>query len=171
MVFLHFRTLAAIFEFYMASQSPQSHVKIFLEPVASFSQSLSPFRAMATPFIPNITTFISSYKFLQTQNLVAGPFSLCPDLAIYSPSKFWDPSRLVANALVYRKFWITFLYERMVGELCRFPSENPSKRPISGMGTFGGILPEQYIFRTMYFQNKDPFQFYKPAGWIYEPAG
>ena len=23
----------------------------------------------------------------------------------------------------------------------------------------------------MYFQNKDPFQFYKPAGWIYEPAG
>ena len=38
-------------------------------------------------------------------------------------------------------------------------------------GHFWGILPEQYIFRTMYFQNKDPFQFYKPAGWIYEPAG
>ncbi len=25
-------------------------------------------------------------------------------------------------------------------------------------GHFWGILPEQYIFRTMYFQNKDPFQ-------------
>ena len=143
----------------MASQSPRNPLKTFLEPVASFSQSLGPFRATASPCIRNITTFTSSYKFLQTPNLVADPFSLWPDLANYSPSKFWDPSRIVANALVYRKFWITFLYERMVCELCRFPSENPSKRPISGMGTFWGILPEQYIFRTMYFQNRDPFQF------------
>ena len=126
---------------------------------------------MQFPNIPSKHLSFVRYQSRHLQHLVAGPFSLCPDLANYSPSKFWDPSRLVANALVYRQFWITFLFERMVGELCRFPSENPSKRPISGMGTFGGILPEQYIFRTMYFQNKDPFQLYKPAVWIYEPGG
>ncbi len=76
MTFLNFQTLAVIFEFYMASQSPQNPRKTLLKPVASFSQSLGPFLATATPFIPNITTFTSSYKFLQTPNLVADPFSL-----------------------------------------------------------------------------------------------
>ena len=56
MVFLHFRTLAAIFEFYMASQSPWNPLKTFREPVASFSQSLGPFRATAIPFMPKIIT-------------------------------------------------------------------------------------------------------------------
>ena len=41
-IFFNFRTLAAIFEFYMASQDPPSHLKTFLEPVASFSQSMGP---------------------------------------------------------------------------------------------------------------------------------
>ncbi len=35
----------------------------------------------------------------------------------------------------------------MVDELSRFPSGNPSKRPISGMGTFGVFV------RTIYFQD------------------
>ncbi len=52
MSFLNFRTLAAIFEFYMASQKPRNPLKTFLEPVASFSQSMGPFRAMAPPFMP-----------------------------------------------------------------------------------------------------------------------
>ncbi len=56
MTFLNFRTLAAIFEFYMASQSPQNPLKTFLKPMASFSQSLGPFRAMAIPFMPKTTT-------------------------------------------------------------------------------------------------------------------
>ena len=53
--FLHFRSFS-IFYFFMASQKPRSHLKTFLEPVAPFSQSLGPFQATATPFIPNMTT-------------------------------------------------------------------------------------------------------------------
>ncbi len=60
MVFLYFWTLAAIFNFFMASQRPGRYLETFLEPVASFSQSISPYRPMAIPFVPNITTFTSS---------------------------------------------------------------------------------------------------------------
>ena len=41
----------------MVSQKPGRYLKTFLEPVASFSQSMSPFRAMATPFVPEITKY------------------------------------------------------------------------------------------------------------------
>ena len=57
--FSSFWTLAAIFEFFWVSRRPGRYLKTFVEPVASFSQSISPFRAMATPFVPNITTFTS----------------------------------------------------------------------------------------------------------------
>ena len=49
--------MAANFEFYMVSRRPGRYLKTFLEPVASFSQSMSPFRAMATPFMPEITKY------------------------------------------------------------------------------------------------------------------
>ena len=58
MVFLYFGTLAAKFEFYMASQRPQRYLKTFLEPVAPSSLNMSPYRATATPFVPNIITFL-----------------------------------------------------------------------------------------------------------------
>ena len=41
----------------MVSQRPQRYLKTFLNPVAPFSQSMSPFRAMATPFIPKTTKY------------------------------------------------------------------------------------------------------------------
>ena len=86
-----------------------------------------------------------------SQNLVNHPFSLWVDLAIYSPSKFLDPSQVLRNALVYRKFVISLFFYCMVDELWRFPSENHPKRPISGMGTFGvyyqnNIFSGQCIF-------------------------
>ena len=39
----------------MASRRPQRYLETFLDPVASFSQSMSPYRSTATPFIPKIT--------------------------------------------------------------------------------------------------------------------
>ena len=41
----------------MASQRPGRYLETFLEPVASFSQSMSPWRATATHFRPEITYF------------------------------------------------------------------------------------------------------------------
>ena len=79
----------------------------------------------------------SLYLLATSQNLVNHPFSLWVDLAIYSPSKFLDPSQVLRNALVYRKFVIRCFVYCMVDELWRFPSENHPKHPISGMGTFG----------------------------------
>ena len=46
----------------MASQRPQRHLKTFLEPVAPSSLNMSPYRATATPFVPNIITFMSSWQ-------------------------------------------------------------------------------------------------------------
>ena len=46
-----------IFDFFMASRRPGRYLKTFLEPVASFSQSMSPYRATPTPFTPKIMTF------------------------------------------------------------------------------------------------------------------
>ncbi len=66
---------------------------------------------------PQYYHFSSSYKFLQTLMHVADPFSLLPDLPNYSPSKIWDPSRLVANALVYRHFYKEEIASSIVGEL------------------------------------------------------
>ncbi len=56
-IFVYFRTLSAFFELYMASQSPRSHLKTFLEPAASFSQSLGPYRPTATPIMPKLLHF------------------------------------------------------------------------------------------------------------------
>ena len=41
----------------MASRRPGRYLETFLEPVASFSQSMSPYRATPTPFTPKIMTF------------------------------------------------------------------------------------------------------------------
>ena len=116
--FLHFRTLAAIFEFYMPSQKPRRYLKTFLEPVALFSQSMSPFRATATPFIPNITTFTSSITSHNPQKISSTThFSLWADLGNFSHLKFGDPSKLLRNALVYRHFINRKFTYCTVGEL------------------------------------------------------
>ena len=41
----------------MASRRPGRYLKTFLEPTASFCQSMSPCRATATPFMPEITKY------------------------------------------------------------------------------------------------------------------
>ena len=41
----------------MVSRRPGRYLKTFLEPVPSFSQSISPFRATATPFMSKITKY------------------------------------------------------------------------------------------------------------------
>ena len=92
------------FEFYMASRRPQRYLETFLEPVASFSQSMSPYRATPTPFTPKIMTFPPPNHLRQPTNFVGRPELLWVDLPIYSPSNFGDPSRLVRNALVCRHF-------------------------------------------------------------------
>ena len=52
--FLGFSTILVIFNFYIRFFRPRRHLESFLEPVASFSQSMSPWRAMATPFMAEI---------------------------------------------------------------------------------------------------------------------
>ena len=48
----YIRTSAVIFEFYMVSRRPGRHLKMIPRLVASFSQSMSPWRIMATHFVP-----------------------------------------------------------------------------------------------------------------------
>ena len=152
----------------MASQSPRNHLKTFLEPVASFSQSLGPFRATATPFMPKITesACLPKQYISRKQTLQGGS---C--LGNSSPSNFFDPSRLLRKPLVYRHFYNRSFTCSTVGELVDSQIFKSVQKPDFWDGHFWGILPEQYIFRTMYFRNKYSFQLYKPAGWIYEPAG
>ena len=102
---MHFRTLGTFFEFYLASQRPRSHLKTFLEPVASFSQSMSPFRATPPPFMPK------SIKSPYTPSPENSPFTPNQDVP-YCPhnnSFFQDPSRLVAKVWVYRNF-VTLIF-------------------------------------------------------------
>ena len=135
----------------MASQKPRSHLKTFLEPVPPFSQSLGPFQATATPFIPNMTTLGMSAccpeQYISRKQTPMTP----PYLINYSPSNFGDPSQVLRKALLYRKFATYFFFYCMVDELSRFPSGNPSKHLISGMGTFwvycqNNIFSGQCIF-------------------------
>ncbi len=42
----------------MASQRPGRYLETFLEPVASFSQSMSPFQTMTTPNVSNLIPFL-----------------------------------------------------------------------------------------------------------------
>ena len=137
-----------IFEFYMASQRPQRYLETFLEPVASFSQSMSPYRATPTPFTPKIMTFSPPNHLRPPPIFVGRPELLWVDLPIYSPSNFGDPSRLVRNALVCRHFAHGFLNEFRRVEFCHFPSTNISKQQISGWGIFGFSI----FLRTIYFQ-------------------
>ena len=48
----------------MQSQSPQRPLKTFLDPVAPSSPNLSPFRATATPFIPDFPSLGRTINFL-----------------------------------------------------------------------------------------------------------
>ena len=68
-----FPTLATIFEFFMASQRPGRYLKTFLEPTASFSQSMGPFRATATPFMPKT---VDSHAFWVLKLLIVSMFFL-----------------------------------------------------------------------------------------------
>ena len=47
-------TSAANFDLKMVSQRPGRYLKTFLDPVASFSQSMSPYRSTTTPFIQKL---------------------------------------------------------------------------------------------------------------------
>ena len=79
---------------------------------------------------------------------VTDPFSLWVDLPIYSPSKFWDPSRLLRNALVCRHICYKQINEIGKVEFLVFLSANVSKQAISGLGIFQMFLRQnQYIFR------------------------
>ena len=49
------------FYIFMASLRPGRYLETFLEPVASFCQSMSPWRAMATPFMPEITKYYRTF--------------------------------------------------------------------------------------------------------------
>ena len=82
-------TRAANFEFYMVSQRSGRYLKTFLEPVASFSQSISPFRAMATPFIPKIPNIIelSSPRSLSFPNSFYFFYFLATTLSGLDPSQ------------------------------------------------------------------------------------
>ncbi len=55
--FLNLRALATLFESFMDSRRSGRYLKPFLEPVAPFSQSMSPFRAMATPIVTKVMHF------------------------------------------------------------------------------------------------------------------
>ena len=78
MVFWDFGTLAVIFEFYMASQRPRRHLETFLEPVAPSSLNMSPYRAMATPFMPDIVTFMTFISSRQPRDSVDRPVFTIP---------------------------------------------------------------------------------------------
>lgn len=47
---------AVNFKFHMVPRRSGRYLKTFLEPVVSFSQSIIPFRAMATPLMPEMTS-------------------------------------------------------------------------------------------------------------------
>ena len=145
MVFLYFRTLSAIFEFYMASQKPRRHLKPFLEPVAPFSQSLGPFRGMATSFIPNMTTLGMSV--CCPEQYISRKQTPPPFLTIYRPSKFVDPSQVLRNALVYRKFVIRCFSIVWLTNYRDFRRETLPNDRFQGWALWG------YIARTIYFQN------------------
>ena len=53
-----FLNLFSVLKLFIASQRPRRPPETFLEPVASFSQSISPWRSMATPFIPKMISFV-----------------------------------------------------------------------------------------------------------------
>ena len=67
--FAGFWTLAAIFEYYMVSRRPRRYLKTFLELVASSWLNISPWRAMATMFVPKMTNFLRSQ---QARNVLYG---------------------------------------------------------------------------------------------------
>ena len=54
----------AFLNYFMFFLGPQRHPESFLEPMASFSQSMSPWRATATPFMSKMT---SSFRTLTSQ--------------------------------------------------------------------------------------------------------
>ena len=60
---------------------------------------------------------ICLYIYPRNPIFVVAPISSALDLAIYSVYKFWGPSRLVRNALVYRHFSKIKLDELSMGEL------------------------------------------------------
>ena len=137
----------------MASQNPQNPLKTFPEPVPPFSQSLGTFRATATPFIPNMTTLGMSaccpeQYISRTQTPMTPPTissTIVPPIWGTHPKFFARPCYIESLLPIF--FYCT------VDELSRFPSGNPSKHLISGMGTFGvycqnNIFSEQCIFRT-----------------------
>ena len=140
----------------MASQSPQNPLKTFLKPVASFSQSIGPFRGMPTPFMPKITESACSPNNIFPENR---PFGGGSCLGNSSPSNLFDPSRLLRKALVYRHFYNRSFTCSTVGELMDSQIFKSAQKTDFWDGHFSSILSEQYIFGTMYFQNKDPFQF------------
>ena len=66
-IFLNFQYCSHFFKLFIGSLGPGRHLETFLEPVASFSQSISPWRATATHFRPEITYFGRPKMYMSAQ--------------------------------------------------------------------------------------------------------
>ncbi len=72
----HFSSKTHFFIFFLWSRRPGRYLKTFLTPVASFSQSMSPWRATTTPFSPKITNFPSFHNCVNKPNSSQTQFHL-----------------------------------------------------------------------------------------------
>ena len=133
----------------MASQKPRRHLKPFLEPVAPFSQSLSPFRGMAPSFIPNMTTL--------------GMSICCPEQYIsrkqtpMTPLPPFSPSTVLRNLWTHHKFCAMPWYiESLLSDLFSIvwlTNYRDFRRETLPNDRFQGWALWGYIARTIYFQN------------------
>ena len=78
---------------------------MILSLVASFSQSMSPWELVQSIFQPAPTFYIFP---IYRQIFSPTPKFLQLDFANDWARIFWDPSRVVASALLYRKFFLEF---------------------------------------------------------------
>ena len=152
----------------MASRRSGRYLETFLEPVASFSQSMSPYRSTTTPFTPKITLFLCSCHTHHRHIFVGHPKLLWINLPIYSPSKFWGRFRLLRKTLVCRHFVMeNYTYSgKSSYSICRRQTYKNGKKQ---GGTFSGCFlskkynisseNRRYMFRqeTMYILgNRQP---------------
>jgi len=151
--FLHFRSLSHFLFFYGIPEPPEPSKNLPGARTSIFPKSRH-IPSHGDPIHPKYDHFGHVRLLPRTiyfQN--TDPYDPPYYLVNYSPSNFGDPSQVIRKALLYRKFATYFFFYCTVDELSRFPSGNPSKHLISGMGTFwvycqNNIFSGQCIFRT-----------------------
>ena len=127
----------------VVSQRPGRYLETFLDPVAPFSQSISPSRPTTTPFSPDITKFCRTRP---PQSLDFLPLTT-PLISHRLVSTFFDPSRVVANTMLYRKFSTSDLFVVYLRSYLGSHRELPPT-PWHEFGTcFAYIFWKQYIFQ------------------------